>query len=527
MAGAAESVSDNKSVWRSRYLTALEEIEQLQERLQILTRALVRVSLVADGQDSKLDTQLAQLRRLVRDNGTSTSQLDVTISTLEGGLRALDQRREQQVSSLQNHFEVLHQQLSGLKPGIRQRINLQRLRRQLERSAERYQDLVDAIGEWVRFQGRLLSNIDGFDAAEVVEDFAGDVPLFSDVAVDLTEGLSRLLNQIPVPAAQEFLAEQVRQQLDVELQPEQLSPVLYNLSCLLAAALDGQESEFQEFLLALNQRLQQAVELLQSSALRGRNRLAAGDALQESVRGEVSALHHQVQAATDMNQLQEIVQARLDAIVSAVDQYQQQEHTREQEEDERVTSLLQRMRTMEEEVQLTQQALAEQRRQARLDALTQLPNRQALDERATQEYLRWQRYQRPLTLAIADLDRFKQINDTYGHLAGDKVLKVVARLLRERLRATDFLARYGGEEFVLLLPETGVNDARVILEDLRTAIAGCPFHFRDERVPVTLSIGYDQIHDGDTLENLFERADQALYSAKSNGRDSLMSGGVR
>ena len=154
--------------------------------------------------------------------------------------------------------------------------------------------------------------------------------------------------------------------------------------------------------------------------------------------------------------------------------------------------------------------------------MTGLPNRAAWNERAALEVARWQRYGGELQVAVLDVDLFKRINDNYGHLAGDRVLKIIAQELAKRLRKTDFIARFGGEEFVVLLPATPLDGAEQLLETLRTAIEACPFHFKGERLIITLSGGLASFASGDTLEAVFERADQALYQAKGSGRNRII-----
>ncbi len=168
-----------------------------------------------------------------------------------------------------------------------------------------------------------------------------------------------------------------------------------------------------------------------------------------------------------------------------------------------------------------QQELANQKHKATHDALTQLPNRAAYCQRALEEVARWQRYQRPLSVAVVDVDHFKRFNDTYGHQAGDRVLKILAKLLREKLRTVDFVARYGGEEFVMLLPETTCEDAKEALEKLRKALSNTQYKFKDEPVTITASFGVTQFFDDDCVESAFARADEALYNAKQEGRDRV------
>src|SRR5690606_16056121 len=117
------------------------------------------------------------------------------------------------------------------------------------------------------------------------------------------------------------------------------------------------------------------------------------------------------------------------------------------------------------------------------------------------------------------IDYFKNINDSYGHQAGDRVIKVIGRSIANRLREVDFFCRYGGEEFVAVLPETDSHTALGVLDKVREAIAETAFNYKDQPMIITLSVGITEFKTGDTLDTAFDRADQALYTAKSSGRN--------
>jgi diguanylate cyclase len=119
---------------------------------------------------------------------------------------------------------------------------------------------------------------------------------------------------------------------------------------------------------------------------------------------------------------------------------------------------------------------------------------------------------------------FKRINDNYGHLAGDKVLKIIAKSLQRNLRDSDFIARFGGEEFVALMPETSAEEAKLVAEKLRVKVESSPYNFKKEPVQITISFGISQFALGETIEEVFERADKALYKAKENGRNQVILG---
>ncbi len=159
--------------------------------------------------------------------------------------------------------------------------------------------------------------------------------------------------------------------------------------------------------------------------------------------------------------------------------------------------------------------------QAYQDALTGLPNRRAFDERLRDEILRARRYRQVFSLLLLDIDRFKAINDAHGHDVGDQALRMLGKILSQRMRQADGLARWGGEEFTLLLPQTDAERARQLAEQLRATVAEARFP-RIGRL--TISIGIAQFAPHDSVDTLFRRVDQALYAAKEQGRDRCVLG---
>lgn len=159
---------------------------------------------------------------------------------------------------------------------------------------------------------------------------------------------------------------------------------------------------------------------------------------------------------------------------------------------------------------------------SRRDALTGLTNRRWLDEVLRVEVERARRYETPLSVAMADLDHFKEINDSFGHAVGDQVLTATARVLEDAVRMTDVVGRYGGEEFLILLPNTELPQALMLAERMRAGLHLMPVTFRS--APVTASFGAAQWVSGDSAATLVGRADAALYEAKHTGRDKVVEG---
>jgi diguanylate cyclase (GGDEF)-like protein len=156
------------------------------------------------------------------------------------------------------------------------------------------------------------------------------------------------------------------------------------------------------------------------------------------------------------------------------------------------------------------------------DGLTQIRNKRYFHETLEREVSRSARYERPMSLVVFDIDHFKLVNDTHGHLAGDAVLRQLAALVRGRIRREDVFARVGGEEFAVLLPEIELEGAHTFADKIRKAVESATFHFEDVSMAITLSLGCAALRPPYTVgEHLYKAADEALYVAKQSGRNRV------
>jgi diguanylate cyclase (GGDEF)-like protein len=178
--------------------------------------------------------------------------------------------------------------------------------------------------------------------------------------------------------------------------------------------------------------------------------------------------------------------------------------------------------TLSEKMRMLEEAHATILHLAATDELTGLYNRRFFNENFTKSLSAAKRYDFPLSLIMADLDKFKAVNDTYGHSAGDQVLKAFADILRSLVRTEDDSARWGGEEFIILLTHTSRKGGAVIAERVRSRMASeCE---RITSIAVTVSLGVVELQDGEDAETLIKRADRALYRAKDEGRNRVVLG---
>lgn len=173
---------------------------------------------------------------------------------------------------------------------------------------------------------------------------------------------------------------------------------------------------------------------------------------------------------------------------------------------------------------------AEVRREKRLrelaltDELTELPNRRAFDRELQREYARHRRYGSRFSLMMFDIDHFKEVNDTYGHPIGDRVIESLGDLCRQHFRNQDVIARIGGEEFAVILPETGLDGAMQVAERFRSLVEQSAFLFEDISLRITISIGVTTTNGGESsAAEILRVVDDAMYEAKESGRNRVCS----
>jgi diguanylate cyclase len=338
----------------------------------------------------------------------------------------------------------------------------------------------------------------------------------------LAEPLLLVLDRLGLVASDKSEADAVRSGLSEPSSMAAFEQAVWRLGDLIAAErgrLETEKAESERVLKQVSARLGEIASFLAASQADQGEADRSGRELNDRLRGEVQEIGSTVQVATNLGDLQVAVKSRLEAIDGHLQAFRAREERRSYAYRERAERMGERIQQLENETAALERSLLREQRMAMLDALTGIANRLGYDERIEQEFKRWRRFRQPLSIIAWDLDRFKTINDSYGHRAGDRVLRAFAKLLREKVRETDFVARYGGEEFIMLLIGTPTEAARGVAALIREEIDRLGFHFRGTPVKVTASCGITEIRVDDTPETLFDRADRALYRAKEAGRD--------
>ena len=361
--------------------------------------------------------------------------------------------------------------------------------------------------------------------ASVPSEFEPEPP-FSVIANHAEPLILRILDNIYISEQSVGLASRIRSRVARGLNWYEFVAVLEDIATVITSTLEQERSEFQRFLNELNASLGQVQEYVQFSREQEGAARESEKALDVAVRTQISGIAESVQVAENIGELKSVVQGQLNTILSSMDEFKEMKRRQQDAASEHSRQLEARLQAMEAESRELRLHLAQQEQLASRDALTELPNRAAYDRRVRQELDVWrdaaeQGSAGGLCLVVADVDHFKHINDNYGHLAGDKVLRILAKEISARVRQTDFVARFGGEEFVLLLNGIHLADAEMLMNTVRQKIAKCPFHFKEKQVQITMSFGLTEFGLQDLPESAFERADKALYRAKQGGRNRV------
>ena len=550
-----------------------------------LTRAVMRVSRAAEGLDPELDKTIGRIRNTVQlGRKLSTNTLAQQIDRLEEQLVELDAHRTKRFHLVSIRLSATIEQLRGSKPTRSIGRQLDRLDRQLYEQVEQGDVLADLLKEYAELQNQVLIALTGGQSpqsgiwqhlfgprtteqrttktlradsagekqsdnratpvtvqahsqasatasgvpSDVVVDSdeppATSEPRFADFAVPVSAALDELLDSVDAPSEGtelDTLYRSTRERLKRAIRLLELVSSIDDVRVLISGAFDLNNTEFGEYLRQLNERLAEASAVVHKSEQLSADRTGASRAFRDSVKDHVNSVNDALMTATALEQLKSELNLRIERLSSTVEEFDNQDQPLENALTEQLSVLGARVEQMEQQTKEAEQRVAEHRLPAFTDALTELPNRPAYENRLALEYDRWQRFGHPLTLAICDIDHFKQVNDNYGHLAGDRVLLQVAELLRKRLRKTDFVVRYGGEEFVMVMAETDCAEAARVLETLREELSATSIKFHDKHISVTASFGVTQFSTADEPDHVFKRADDALYRAKDAGRNRI------
>ena len=505
------------------------------ERELLLQRIGVELTLLAETGDSKLDTILENLRVVLRERLSSdidgkslTNVSEMLFQHLRSRSASSKATATQPLAeSLQALIQEMQLPMSNYADAQKLAIAAGRAKTQQEllEVLQRGTKLLRSINEFVDEKPQetdqpasaaragkskgWLKKISGKAENSVIEVFDALRPVLDKVLdnVGLLDDVSR---QVII----------IKGQLPAVREPQQMQQVLEQVLELLggiARNISSERKDTEQFLGQLREKLQGIeqgiVGTLDSSSL------SRAEALQSSIGEQMTGMQQAVADENSLEGLRSLIETGVEKIGGTLNSYLETEVDKHQQSERKVRNLTRKLREMELEGQQLRTKVHEKQTAASRDSLTGILNRFGYEERVTEEFARSRRIGFPLTMMVVDVDKFKIVNDTYGHKAGDLVLQKVVEEISASIRKTDCLARFGGDEFVLLLPDTNAEGAMVVAEKARAGVEKCGFHSGGQPVNVTICCGITEVKDDDTPETAFERADQGMYKVKRRSRN--------
>ena len=394
-----------------------------------------------------------------------------------------------------------------------------------------------AVPELISLKQRVVKVRHAADTSKIVDDIvtAWEVSVKSSpnsqesnssqiCALLISEVLYQLIEKISLPEDLGERVNRLKSHLEKGITLEKWSPMLEEVADMVSfiqAQINTERIDIESFLKQVTGRLNELDGFIQGAREQQKKSWLSSQELGNAVKNEMETLVNNADNTIEIDVLKKQIQQRLEAIEIHFDGFRKIEKDRHELADVDVKNLMSRLVELEEESKILKIRVQKERLQAQTDTLTEIPNRLGYEQRIAQEYARWKRFNNPLTLVVWDIDHFKRINDDYGHIAGDKALKTIAKLLSHKIRETDYFARYGGEEFVLIMPGANKDAAKDVAEKLREVVEESGFHFKGEPVSITVSAGVAEFLVDDTPQQVFERADRGLYKAKELGRNRV------
>ncbi len=512
------TLQDDTKQQLSNALKARKALEDTYEaQFKILALFVSRLSLACKGVDVDLDNRLAKLRTEL-NRGTDLEKLLPFIEGTSENLKLLEAKQQTDVHKVQQGLTEagkLLQQQKGLPDKLRR--ELRELLGKVEQPSATVHAFLPHLTDLTKLYQHALQA-----KQQLAQDDNGDEDRYSHICRQISVELTNLLSELAFAEDSAAEMDKIRLSLLDKLPIDALLEACLKTISIIINSINRERQSAESFLLKLNDALSNVQQAVVSSLNDSAELKQKMQRLNQQIEQQIEHLGQASQKATSLEQLKTLVSERLSVITGSLREKDQLEQQERHQLLLTLGDMERRLDELESDAKTFKKRISDQNFRSLQDALTEIPNRAAFDERYALEMQRWQRYKKPLCVVLGDVDHFKSINDNYGHSAGDKTLKVIAKTLKLNLRETDFIARYGGEEFVLLFPETELSALEVPLNALREKIKKIPFKFKNVSVPISISFGATQLQASDSGRAAFDRADEALYEAKKAGRDKVV-----
>jgi diguanylate cyclase (GGDEF)-like protein len=500
---------------KKKIANTLSKYEQKCERLQIQIeyfKNIINQLVVYPGMNYEKGEYFSQLRTQM-DAEFDQAAIQKKVTRVAHAIDALVKKKEEKQRNITHLIEQITEVITRLALKSEDKRAVSKLKKMLTNEAD-HLDLISQLSDALTICTASVLR----DLEDAKSSSSASVQKF-EISLQVNQSLQELLNHLSIPEKLDTKRADIKEKLEQQLTGEDLSKVIDGLTDLVVDAFNVEQSRFKGFLQQLTNQLQNFDSFLQTADEQRGESSEDGRQLETSIQEDIVQIKNHIDSSKTIEELSLRVNQNLDSIGERIKQYRTNEQTREEEYQKHVSQLKSKLVESEHNAEEIKTLLTYQKYRINHDSLTDLPNRESYDEYVSEVIQRWKQNGKVFSLAVADIDHFKKINDTFGHLAGDKVLKKVAATFKTVIRSSDFIARFGGEEFVFIFENATSKPGLAIVEKLRKAVQDCQFVYRENNVDVTVSFGLTSVLENDNIETLFMRADKALYKAKDAGRN--------
>ncbi len=548
----ASPESEIKKIYQKSVRLLNDKQARLMDMQQVLKKAVIRLSLASRSDNNQVNNVLFDIKDSVTD--------DIDIEILNKHLDALfllinhaDFRiYKTEKTALYTYFnkvlensddstlsteviKIIKELVANEQPDAEISAELLKSLKALSSSNQQYSDSINLFINDISESTGFTFSRGVLDDSEIMQDLAIELAKYvyteknnnkksgddtSDEG-DINLILNELVNQMIVPAAAKQGKFKVIKTLNGAGKKnwKDIVDALVQLVNKSISSVQSEKESLEAYLIKMSSQLTD-IESFMHKAYKGTEETTTLSlALTDSVEQGVSSIETTITSSTDLTALKRDVAINLKEIRKHVIDYKHAEKIKHDISLQTYSKMINEISSSQKESAELQAQLHESKIQLLRDPLTGIGNRLAYDERILVEINRWKRTHSPLCLALWDIDRFKLINDKFGHAVGDRILKVFADIIQKKTRKTDLFARIGGEEFALIMTDTSLAKAMALNDKLRITLEECNFHYEGKRCEITSSVGIAEFRRGDNVDTILEKADKALYQSKNNGRN--------
>ncbi len=492
------------------------------QQSEAMTRLILRLARMAEGGNDEVNEALAKVRRLIHDNADGAAiaaasdhlakvVMAVTGDSLDHGSSLPDSHDLSGLSAIIKAMPLRSEEHKRMTELVRRIAGEPSVSARQQALGELLTAATDALRELAGRQSRGESGIRSLFSRRASDDgeYQHSLRLFSSLVHRLVEHID-VLNGSPV---QSKALRAALGHLDELPQAQSLLQEVTREIDSIDSRIQQERNQTSDFLDTLRDRLGGFEALISRVVSDGDSALKRSETLQSQVGADVDGLGAAALSG-DLDRIRKVFDTSLQNITRHLAQHVEAEREQHRRTREEVTQLSEKLTRLESEAEVLRTEIRNRSDLAVKDPLTGLYNRNGFDERAAELFGRWSRTSAPLSIIFVDCNKFKEINDTYGHAAGDLVLVKIGEILQCRARVTDVVCRYGGDEFVILLPDTRTEGAEVYAGSVFQEVLDAGFNDNGKPLDVSISLGITELKRGDTMDVAIARADEAMYIAK-------------